>query len=79
MWLGPSLLVIVLLAELIYMIGQAHSVVGAKVVGPKQLSLTLFGPYLLGVELASILLLAGLVGAYHLGLRPTPPSHQKGE
>ena len=26
-----------------------------------------FGPYLLAVELASMLLLAGLVGAYHLG------------
>jgi NADH-quinone oxidoreductase subunit J len=27
----------------------------------------LFGPYLLAVELASMLLLAGLLGAYHLG------------
>ena len=27
----------------------------------------LFGPYLLGVELVSMLLLAGIVGAYHLG------------
>jgi len=26
----------------------------------------LFGPYVLAVELASMLLLAGLVGAYHL-------------
>ena len=29
--------------------------------------MALFGPYLLAVELASMLLLAGLVGAYHLG------------
>ena len=29
--------------------------------------MALFGPYLLGVELASMLLLAGLLGAYHLG------------
>ena len=29
--------------------------------------MSLFGPYLLGVELASMLLLAGLIGAYHLG------------
>jgi NADH-quinone oxidoreductase subunit J len=27
----------------------------------------LFGPYVLGVELASMLLLSGLIGAYHLG------------
>jgi NADH-quinone oxidoreductase subunit J len=36
-------------------------------VQPRQVGALLFGPYLLGVELASMLLLAGLVGAYHLG------------
>jgi len=79
MWLGPSLLVIVLLAELIYILAGVHPSTGGKVVGSKQLGMTLFGPYLLGVELASMLLLAGLVGAYHLGLRPTPQRHQKGQ
>ncbi len=33
---------------------------------PKQVGLLLFGPYLLAVELASMLLMAGLVAAYHL-------------
>lgn len=79
MWFGPSVLVIILLAELIYLIGWNHPPVGGKVVGPKQLGLTLFGPYLLGVELASMLLLVGLVGAYHLGLRPPPRSQREGE
>ena len=79
MWLGPTLLVTVLLAELIYILGGAHPSTGGKVVGSKQLGITLFGPYLLGVELASMLLLAGLVGAYHLGLRPTLQPHQKGQ
>jgi NADH-quinone oxidoreductase subunit J len=58
----------VLLGELIYAFsigtGQAVDIVQFS---PQQVSITLFGPYLLGVELASILLLAGLVGAYHLG------------
>jgi NADH-quinone oxidoreductase subunit J len=36
-------------------------------VEPKQVGVALFGPYLLGVELVSLLLLAGMVGAYHLG------------
>ena len=40
---------------------------GAAVVTPKQVGIALFGPYVLGVELASMLLLAGLIGAYHLG------------
>jgi NADH-quinone oxidoreductase subunit J len=38
-------------------------------IDPKQVGIALFGPYLIGVELASMLLLAGLVGAYHLGWR----------
>jgi NADH-quinone oxidoreductase subunit J len=79
MWLGPSLLVIVLLAELIYIIGGVRPSVGGQVVGAKQLGAALFGPYLLGVELASMLLLAGLVGAYHLGLRPPTESYREGE
>ena len=29
--------------------------------------MVLYGPYVLGVELVSMLLLAGIVGAYHLG------------
>ena len=41
----------------------------ARAVSPQRVGVALFGPYLLGVELASMLLLAGLVGAYHLGWR----------
>ena len=40
---------------------------GLTVVGPKAVGIALFGPYLLAVELASMLLLGGLVAAYHLG------------
>jgi NADH-quinone oxidoreductase subunit J len=36
---------------------------------PKQVAAALYAPYLIGVELASMLLLAGIVGAYHLGWR----------
>jgi len=79
MWLGPTVLAAVLLAELVYIIRRVPPTAGAEVVGTKLLGLTLFGPYLLGVELASMLLLAGLVGAYHLGLRPPAPSQRKGE
>jgi NADH-quinone oxidoreductase subunit J len=67
-WLGPSILMIVLAQELIYILtsGQASSYTSA-LVGPKQVGIALFGPYVIGVELASMLLLAGLIGAYHLG------------
>ena len=41
----------------------------SSVIEPRELGVVLLGPYVLGVELASMLLLAGLVGAYHLGRR----------
>jgi NADH-quinone oxidoreductase subunit J len=48
---------------------EAGASAGAGIVGPREVGLALYGPYVLGVELASMLLLAGLVGAYHLGRR----------
>ena len=70
MWVGPVVLAVILIAELAYalMRGAAGPPV-AHMVGPKQVGIGLFGPYLIGVELASMLLLAGLVGAFHLGRR----------
>ena len=44
---------------------------GTGAVEPKEVGIALFGPYLIGVELASMLLLAGLIGAYHVGFRET--------
>ena len=44
-------------------------------IGPHQVGLSLFGPYLLGVELAALILLSGLVGAYHLGRRSPMIQH----
>ena len=69
MWLGPFVLSAVLLAELIYILAAGGHPVGMREVGPKEVALVLFGPYLLGAELASLLLLSGLIGAYHLGRR----------
>lgn len=72
MWIGPSALASVLLGELIYAIFWAfpeqrnlHSIA----IGPERVGIALFGPYVIGVELASMLLLAALIGAYHLGFR----------
>ena len=71
-WIGPSILAAVLLAELVYLAaGGGAGAAGlpapaAIIVGPKEVGASLFGTYLLGVELASILLLAGLVGAHRL-------------
>ena len=70
-WLGPTVLSLVLAAELGYVLAVAAP--GAAqvehIVDAKQVGIVLFGPYLLAVELASLLLLAALVGAYHVGRR----------
>jgi NADH-quinone oxidoreductase subunit J len=68
-WIGPALLALVLLAELVIVLtGGVEHAAGSSRVEARQVALSLFGPYVLGVELASMLLLAGLVGAYHLGV-----------
>jgi len=70
MWLGPAILAMILVMELIYLlVSYPGRLTGTTVVAPKQVGIALFGHYLLGVELASILLLAGLIGAYHIGRR----------
>ena len=70
MWTGPTMLAGVLTAEVVWIVwhGGGGGAV-ARAVEPKLVGIALYGPYVLGVELASMLLLAGLVGAYHLGWR----------
>jgi len=68
MWIGPCILSAILLAEVAYLLVKVGSVrSGTASVGPKEVGRALFGPYFIGVELASVLLLGALVGAYHLG------------
>jgi NADH-quinone oxidoreductase subunit J len=72
-WIGPAILSLVLGVELIYLFaGSAAGTTAAGEVIPNQVGVTLLGPYVLGVELASILLLAALVAAFHLGRRALP-------
>ncbi len=69
MWIFPSILCLALLGEMIYILSSGDRLLGGQVIGPKTVGIELFGPYVLAVEIASMLLLAGLVGAYHLGRR----------
>ena len=67
-WLGPSALGVILIAEVLVMLARAGSLGRVQAgVAPQAVALALYGPYRVGLELASFLLLAGLVGAYHLG------------
>ncbi len=66
-WFGPSLLALCLLIEIFISLDNAdiQQRLQATVVTSKQVGMLLYGPYLLAVEIASFLLLAGLVAGYH--------------
>ena len=70
-WTGPVTLASILMIEVVYLARGTTAGLGTDATGPKAVGIALFGPYMIGVELASMLLLAGLVGAYHVGLRKT--------
>jgi len=79
-WVGPSILAAILLAELVYILTRGGGQLsGVAEVAPKEVAIVLFGPYILGVELASMLLLAGLIGAYHLGRRNRATRPEEGK
>jgi len=69
-WLGPGILSLLLMVEFGWLLAEAP-VRGTAVAHfePKEVGIALYGPYLIAVELASILLLGALVAAYHLGSR----------
>ena len=73
-WVGPVALATILLIELLVMLWPHGPLTptGTAIIGPKAVGIALYGPYLLAVELASMLLLGGLVAAYHLGRHQDP-------
>ena len=66
-WLGPAFLALCLLVLLIVAINDSaiEQKLSANIIGAKDVGILLYGPYLLAVEIASFLLLAGLVSGYH--------------
>jgi len=69
-WIVPGILAAILIAEMLFLLAQGPwQAAGHTLVDGRQVGIALFGPYLLVVELASLLLLAALVAAYHLGKR----------
>lgn len=67
-WAGPSLLVLILLVEMIVLLlGAEDATIHVAVVDPRKVSLSLFGEYSIALELIGFLLMAGIVGAAHIG------------
>ena len=69
-WIVPAVIGAALIGELGYVLTRAPAGGLQADVAVKPVAMALFGPYLLGVEIAALLLLAGMVGAYHLARHP---------
>jgi NADH-quinone oxidoreductase subunit J len=67
-WLGPSLLTLALLVEMIILLFQPQSAgIPFASVTPKQVAMSMYGEYIIAVELVGFLMMAGIVGAAHIG------------
>lgn len=77
-WVGPLLLSLILIAELIYLMTmqEGSAIQVGKVISPQEVGQSLFTTYVVVVELAAMLLVAGIIGAYHLGKRRKSAIHR---
>jgi NADH-quinone oxidoreductase subunit J len=77
MWIIPAILAAVLLVNLILAIKNINPITPDEdAIQPKQVGISLFSTYLLAVEIAAILLMAGVIGAYHLGSQKKKVKHR---
>lgn len=77
-WILPALLTLVLFGEIVYLLA-ADPGVGPETaarIDPAEVGAALFGPYVLGVEMMAFLLMAGIIGAYHIGRRKKKVIHR---
>lgn len=66
-WIVPGMLSAILLAEMAYVLmSDAVQADGLSAIDPTEIGLSLFGPYVLAVELAAMVLMAAIIGAYHI-------------
>ncbi|MBV1838166.1 NADH-quinone oxidoreductase subunit J [Acetobacter estunensis] len=67
-WLGPGILATIVCVELLYCVSPlSGSIPSLAPITAHDVGLSLFGRYVLMVELVSFLLLSGLVSAFHIG------------
>ncbi len=76
-WIGPSILALVLAVEVIVIIVSSgiNTLPGGEI-GAREVGIALYGKYIIGVELAALLITAGILGAYHLGKRKSLVKHR---
>lgn len=76
-WIGPSIITFILLAEMLWLLtGRTGPSMARQEVDPAAVGRLLFTKYIIAVELASFLLTAGVIGAYHLGEKKKKVYHR---
>ena len=76
-WLGPSILVLILLGELAWLLLKgAPPNMEISVVDARKVSAALYGQYVIAVEMIGFLLMAGIVGAAHRGKHQRKLTHR---
>ena len=76
-WIGPSILALILLGEMLALLVRGDSAdMNLPVVEIKAVSISLYREYVIAVELAGFLLMAGIVGAAHIGKQQKKSSHR---
>jgi NADH-quinone oxidoreductase subunit J len=76
-WIGPSLLSLALLAEMVILLLKGNDLtLQVSVVDPRTVALSLYGEYIVAVELTGFLLMAGIVGAAHIGKHKKKTLHR---
>ena len=77
MWIGPAILIMILLIEFIVLLSMTPTQnLFENNISPAEVGVALFTKYVLGVELTAMLLMAGIVGAYHIGRRKKKVLHR---
>ena len=76
-WVGPAILCSILLAEMVYILTSADtSILPETQVDSRAVGVSLYRTYVIGVELCGLLLMSGIVGAYHLGRQKKKVVHR---
>lgn len=76
-WIGPSIIALILAIEMFYMLfSNSYHPIANQSVAPAVVGKLMFTKYALVVDLAGFLLMAGIVGAYHLGQKERKVVHR---
>lgn len=77
MWIGPGILTSILFIEFIITLAKKPSLgVFVNSISPSDVGVSLFTKYVLGVELTAILLMAAIIGAFHIGQKKKKAVHR---